>query len=328
MAPYSVRTLGENMSSKDHYVQSELQKEPSRTSPITPKDQKGWSGFVFLAITALAFGSAPTFAKVAFDSGVNPISLQIFRFSITFFCILTATLVINQLQKIRLEDLIRLLALALATAISSFCYMTAVDYVSVAVASLTFFTFPLIVGALSHFLGWDLLTPKRLSAMIVAFLGLCLVLGGDLSLDWKGVLMAFTAGTAVAISFIISKPLTQNLSALTITCWATGLPCLIYLVMGLILGELSTPGTAKGAAGVFGNSICYAIGLACLYASIARLGAIRTAIFINVEPLISVAAAFLILGQSIGSFQILGAFIVVGGILLITIDQSEHRNSP
>jgi|GEM_PF-556708 drug/metabolite transporter (DMT)-like permease len=285
------------------------------------------TGFVLLGVTALFFGAAPTFAKVAFDGGIDALSLQVFRFTITFAAVLLMVLVDRHLPRIKRRHLLRLLMLAICTAVSSFCYMTAVRHVSVAVASLTFFTFPLMVGLMSHFLGTDRLGWRKSLAIIVAFAGLCLVLGGDLELNWRGVSLAFIAGSTVAISFVLSRSLTRELPSLTISAFATGVPCILYLVVGLIKATLTFPDNTAGTIGVLGNALCYAIGLVCLYGSIARLGALRTAILINVEPLVSVAAAFLILGQTIGLLQMAGALIVILGIFLITTDPESRSNA-
>ncbi|MDE0809653.1 MAG: DMT family transporter [Alphaproteobacteria bacterium] len=284
-------------------------------------------GYLLLAITALFFGSAPTFAKLAFDGGTDAVSLQVFRFGITFATVVLMALVLRHFPRVKGRHLPRLLMLTLCTAISSYCYMTAVQHVSVAVASLTFFTFPLIVGPLSHILGFDRLTPRKLLAICVAFSGLCLVLGGDLELNWLGVSLAFGASISVAVSFVVSRPLTQELPSLTITAFATGIPCALYLAYAVIASDLAIPTTTGGAVGVLGNALCYAIGLVCLYGSIARLGALRTAILINAEPLISVGAAFLVLGQGIVPLQMTGSAIVIFGIFLITSDRSKSATA-
>lgn len=309
--------------SSDHVdVQSSKTADGSGLEPATPKPAGDLVGYLLLGTTALFFGTAPTFAKLAFDGGIDALSLQVFRFAITFGAVLIMVLALRHLPRVERRHLPRLMMLALCTAVSSYCYMTAVDHVSVAVASLTFFTFPLIVGPLSHLLGFDRLNPRKLLAIVVAFAGLCMVLGGDLELNWLGVSLAFAAGCTVAASFVVSRPLTQDLPSLTITAFATGIPCVLYLFYATVQSDLVLPNTQLGAIGVLGNALCYAVGLVCLYGSIARLGALRTAILINAEPLISVGAAFLILGQGIAPLQMIGGAIVVLGILLVTTDRA------
>tara|TARA_Y100000588_G_scaffold308439_1_gene332992 strand:+ start:1002 stop:1682 length:681 start_codon:yes stop_codon:yes gene_type:complete len=208
--------------------------------------------------------------------------------------------------------------LALSTGLSSFCYMTSVRYIPVAIASLTFFTFPLIVAPASHILKLDRLNGLKIAAMFVAFSGLCLLLGGGYLLDWLGILMAFSAGLCVATSFIVAKPLTEDLSPLTLATISTGIPCMVYLFITFSLSQFVIPNNLVGSFGVVGNSLCHALGLTCCYAAIARLGALRTAVFMNIEPLISVLVAYLLLGQTITTIQMLGVFGVIFGILLIS----------
>jgi drug/metabolite transporter (DMT)-like permease len=315
--------------SSDHVdVQSPNAPGEDESNAKAPKPADDLIGFILLGTTALFFGTAPTFAKLAFDGGIDALSLQVFRFTITFATVVVMVLALRHLPRVERRHLPSLLFLALCTAVSSYCYMTAVRHVSVAVASLTFFTFPLIVGPLSHLLGFDRLSPRKLMAIFVAFAGLCMVLGGDLELDWLGVSLAFGAGSTVAASFVVSRPLTLELPSLTITAFATGIPCALYLIYAIAQSDLTLPGTTLGAVGVVGNALCYAVGLVCLYGSIARLGALRTAIMINVEPLISVGAAFVILGQAIRPLQMVGAAIVVLGILLVTTDRVRPETTP
>ena len=281
------------------------------------------SGFLFMAVSATAFGSAPTFAKLAFDNFITPSSLQSYRFFITFVVIIFVTIIVKQITKPTPAHLPRLLILAISTGLSSLCYMTSVKYVTVAVASLTFFTFPLVVAPVSHLMKIDKLTQIKVLAMILAFCGLCLLLGTTYNLQWVGISMAFAAGLFVATSFIVSKPLTEDLSPLTMAVFATGLPCLAYAISSMLSGHLTHPQNFPGGVGLVANSLCHAIGLTCCYAAIARLGPTRTAVMMNVEPLISVLAAYLILGQAITIVQSFGIIGVVAGIVLMSYTRSD-----
>ena len=276
-----------------------------------------------MAVSATAFGSAPTFAKLAFDNSITPSSLQSYRFFITFVVIIFVTIIVKQITKPTPAHLPRLLILAISTGLSSLCYMTSVKYVTVAVASLTFFTFPLVVAPVSHLMKIDKLTQIKVLAMILAFCGLCLLLGTTYNLQWVGISMAFAAGLFVATSFIVSKPLTEDLSPLTMAVFATGLPCLAYAISSMLSGHLTHPQNFPGGVGLVANSLCHAIGLTCCYAAIARLGPTRTAVMMNVEPLISVLAAYLILGQAITIVQSLGIIGVISGIVLMSCTQRD-----
>ena len=118
--------------------------------------------------------------------------------------------------------------------------MTSVKYIPVAVASLTFFTFPLVVASVSHIMGIDKLSRMKAFAMMIAFLLPVFASGTTYSLEWIGVSMAFVMGLFVATSFIVSKQLTDDLSPLTMAVFATGLPCFAYAIFSLSSGDLPT----------------------------------------------------------------------------------------
>ena len=56
-----------------------------------------------MAVSATAFGSAPTFAKLAFDNSITPSSLQSYRFFITFVVIFFVTIFYGE-KKVRKDQ--------------------------------------------------------------------------------------------------------------------------------------------------------------------------------------------------------------------------------
>ena len=67
-----------------------------------------------MAVSATAFGSAPTFAKLAFDNFITPSSLQSYRFLITFVVVLMVTIAAKQVTKPTPAHLPRLFILAIS----------------------------------------------------------------------------------------------------------------------------------------------------------------------------------------------------------------------
>ena len=94
----------------------------------------------------------------------------------------------------------------------------------------------------------DKLTQIKVLAMIIAFCGLCLLLGTTYNLQWVGISMAFAAGLFVATSFIVSKPLTEDLSPLTMAVFATGLPCLAYAISSISVATSLIPKTFQAVS--------------------------------------------------------------------------------
>lgn len=299
---------------------------PTRQPPIPAASAETLAGLGFVGLTALFFGAAPTFARLAFDGGTGTLTLQFARFAIAGIGLWLLLAVVGRGGRIPMH---RLPLLALLVALSggaSYGYMTSVRTIPVPVASLVFFTFPLMVGPLAHLIGDERLTLRRVLALAVGFAGIALVLEGGLShADHGGLLLAFGGGVCVAISFQVSRRLTADIPAMLLTATVASTSAIVCTLLLAVHGEINLPTTPRGWVGVLGNAVSYTVGLSCLFAAIRRLGSVRTAVAVNLEPVISVAIAAVVLNESLSGVQLLGGLVVIAGILLA---QGERRPAP
>ena len=279
------------------------------------------TGYLLIALVAVFFGIAPSFGKLAFDGGAGPITLQLGRFILAVGVIWIIVRMRGLARPVPRRSWGLLAALITTTALASFGYMTSVSLIPVPMASLTFFAFPLMVGPLSHLVGHERMTPLRLVALALGFAGLSLLLGADLKdADPLGVAMAFGAGTCVAISFLLTRQLSGSLRPLHITAIVTT-GCLVIFAVATAVDGLRLPTGHLAWLGFMVNVLCYVVGLSSLYGAIALLGSVRVAVVGNMEPVVSVVTAALLLGQVLGPWQMLGALVVFGGIVLMQVER-------
>lgn len=298
---------------------------PVSNPPSAPSVESSATGYVLVALVAIFFGIAPSFAKLAFDGGSGPVTLQLGRFLLAAIILWAIVRARGPLRPVPRSLWPLLLALIVCTALASFGYMTSVSFIPVPLASLTFFVFPLMVAPLSHFAGHERLTPLRLVALAVGFAGLALLLGADLrDADAIGVALAFGAGTCVAVSFLLTRQISGSLGPLHITAIVTT-GCLAIFAVATVIEGVRLPVGATAWIGFGVNVLCYVVGLSSLYGAIARLGSVRVAVIGNMEPVISVVTAGVLLGQMLGPYQMVGAGVVIAGILLM---QAERLRRP
>jgi len=291
---------------------------PPLPRPILPPPAAGaLTGYGLVAVVALFFGAAPTLARLAFDGGTGTLTLQFARFAfaaVGLWLLLAATGRIAPIAR-RLLPLVTVLVLLSAGA--SYGYMTSVRTIPVPVASLVFFTFPLMVGPLAHLIGDERLTLRRVLALCVGFAGIALVLeGGVAHADPLGLALAFGGGVCVAVSFQVSRRLTIEVSPMLLTAVVAGASALVCGALLLFHGAIDLPVTTRGWVGVAGNAVAYTVGLSCLFAAIQRLGAVTTAVAGNLEPVVSVALAAVVLGEALSGIQLVGGVVVLAGIAL------------
>ena len=96
--------------------------------------------------------------------------------------------------------------------------------------------------------------------------------------------------------------------------------------MGLILyltDSFSLNQTSWGWTGIAAICILFVIGQLSLFAATKAIGSAQTSLMLNIEPLVSIAAAILLLGESLILSQTLGVAVILAALLLAT--NTSHR---
>ena len=277
-------------------------------------------GAILIVITALVFGVMPTLAKLTYESGASVTVFQTGRFACAMLALWAARLWRGGMPRIpnrRRAGWIG--AMAALTAGVSIGYIGAVQWLPVQQATLTFFTFPLMVGLACHCFGVEKMNRWGAACLLAGFGGLALVIGrgkgGDGADAWIGYGMAFGASLLVTASFFVLRAAKPEIAGMELTLWVL-LASLAIFVAALLLGAPSgTPQTTGGWLALLAAGLIYGIGLACLYEGMARIGPLWTAALINLEPVVSLLAAWTILGERMTPPQLAGAALVIGAIV-------------
>ena len=164
-------------------------------------------------------------------------------------------------------------------------------------------------------LGW-----RTYLGALLSCLGVALIVGrsqGSGSL--QGFLyMGLAALAWVAYSFL-TRPLTRRLGGIAVTFW--------QLLFGLLaavpfaLREQSAwrqPSTAAVLNILYLGLLCSALGYLLYIEVLEKIGPGRASVFINLIPVVSVLAAFLILGERLNGTQWAGGAVAIAGVYLAT----------
>ena len=297
--------------------------------------QRAGAGLALALLSAATFGTSGTFAASLLAAGWTPGAAVTAR---VLIAALALTLPALLLLRGRFGDLWRgsrgvtIYGLA-AVAGCQLAYFNAVQSLSVAVALLLEYSGALLV------VGWLWLRhqqrPRRLTVLgaAVAVGGLVLVLDvlGDASLDPVGVLWGLGAAVGLAVYFVLSA---QNQDALPplVVAWGGltigGIALAVVGALGLI--EMQAPRVDVVLRGAEVSWLVPVLGLALVAAAFAYVAGIvgarilgaKVASFVGLsEVLFAVVIAWVLLGQSLSTVQLLGGLLVVGGIALVRIDE-------
>lgn len=165
----------------------------------------------------------------------------------------------------------------------------------------------------------------------LTFLGVGLVVvGGPRTVGIGGGTLVgdlLTLGAAVgwAAYTVMGRPLIRRYGALPVTAWGLWIATPLLVVAGLpSLLRLPAAGVSPIGWGAVAYSGVLAIGVAYLlwYRSVGSIGPQRTAIYGNLVPLVTLAAAWLWQGQPPTRTQLIGGAAVLGGVVVTRLSRS------
>ena len=183
------------------------------------------------------------------------------------------------------------------------------------------YTFPGMVAVAAIVLGRERADSRRLGALGLASGGLVLVLASAKagSLDPVGTALALTAAVIYTTYILVSEGIAGRmrpslLSALVCTGAAVSLT-----VGSAALGDLH-PGdvTVAGWGWLAGIAVVSTVAAVSLFfAGLKRVGPTTASILSTVEPVVTVVLAFLVFGELLGTFQLLGGAFVIAAVLVL-----------
>lgn len=279
-----------------------------------------WLGTIAAILTPTLFGSITTLSKIAYDSGTTAQSLVLARCVIFVLVIGFLVKATRRPTMLSPSGVRGSLWIAASTAIMSVGYLASVAYIPVTLSAIIFFTFPLMVALLAALSGRERLSPAKVAALAVAFGGLVLALGPHFdSLDIRGILCSVVAGTAMAVTIAFSGPVLQRHDPLTMNIYINLWMMLAVAVVFYFAGGLAWPTTVSGYAAAFGGCALYVLAFTSWLLSLRLISPVRVASLFNLEPLVTIAVAYVVLDERLSAVQSIGVVLVLGAVMSLAL---------
>lgn len=256
------------------------------------------AGLALAAISAGSYGVITTLSRLSYEAGGTPWTVVLIRFLAGVVLFGGLILVRRGGFAVARDDLPRLLVVGAGYAAMTFGYLSAVAFIPVSLAALIFFTFPLMVAALSRRVGG-----RRLSRA---------------EARWRGIALALFGAAGSAAIFLASGPAVARLGLMRSAFHSNLYGGAMIVLAYLILGQAALPTTALGWSGLAGATLFYLLAVAAQLLAIGWRGGAGAAIIFNLEPLVSIACASLLLGERLTLLESCGAGLVLVSILAAT----------
>jgi drug/metabolite transporter (DMT)-like permease len=251
--------------------------------------------------------------------------LSALRLTATSVCLFTYAWGTRKLGSLNRRDFILLIPLAVVgTLFNQAAFFTALETIDATTAALILSLAPITIAMLARVFLKEPITIRMVIGSVVAIIGIFFVVGKSDGITLSiGILYMFLAMLTFSISVIIMRKLTERIDPFTATVYSTVMGWGMVIPVALIKEPLNQVSPHLWAwllliaTSVVTQGVCSLI----WNMQIIRVGAGKASIFLNLQPFVAMIVGFLLLGTPVTLVQIIGAMLIVGGVVLATLQK-------
>ena len=283
-------------------------------------------GGIIIMVAAFFWGISGTIIKFMFNQSVDPIKLVNMRLNLSAL-IGFAILMIFSRKRLKVTQTqlkhFAIFGIVGITGVQTTYYYT-ISVLNVSMAVFLQFTAPILVVLYCMIFEKEKMTVVKGLSLTIALVGSSLIIFGSGAgigkLSGIGIFTGIMSAVFCAFYYIYGKKCTNKYDSWTVLIFALGFGALLYwfVIPPWILWPTVTMKEFLLALyiAIFATLLpfgLYLLGLRYLLSSTASIIAM-------LEPVVASLSAFVVLGEAMGVFQILGAVAVMGAVLALQID--------
>lgn len=289
-------------------------------------------GIALCLASALGFGLMAIFAKQAYRDGLSVTALLAARFVLAALAFWAILVVRDRRRRRRAgpapasvrpspRALLAGLALgAVGYSLQAGFFFSALRHLDVSLTSLLLYTYPALVFCAAVALRRKQFTRSKATALVLASGGAALVLLGGSSggLNVTGVLLALGAAVTYTTYILVADGVIVRIDPFLLSALIATGAAATFVTAGAISGSLDL-----GAGWIWIVAIALlstVLPIVTFMLGMERVGPSTASIVSTVEPVLTVALAVALFGESLGPLQLLG-----GGLVLVAVIALQAR---
>ena len=277
-------------------------------------------GPVFAVLSSLCYGLNNPLAALAAQNGIpttfSVLSRATFMFLISLIFAITGKLNFKIPNDVRLHVII----MAITTALINLCYVGSINFISVSLAAIIFFTFPVQILLVSIIKGSQNIRTSDVIIFAVVFTGLIFVIVPDFNnIDPFGVLLAGLSSVSATFLYFAAGVASRKLSPIILGFWVHLFVLPVLAVSFLILSPHVEINELSSSLPVLIMSLCYVGAYYFQMLSLKFTSVLISGLFFNTEPLLTAVAAALILGERLLFSQYIGGILIFVSLIVVSV---------
>jgi drug/metabolite transporter (DMT)-like permease len=283
---------------------------------VTPPSPPGLAAILPAIVGATAFAFADVATKVTLHEGADVLTLALFRGLVGLPLLALWLRVGIPAKALTARQAAISLGIGVLFAGTVYGLFKAIELLTVPVAILTYFTYPLLTGLAAAAFGVEVLGWRGVAAALVAFAGLALMIGahpGGVAL--AGVAFGVFAATTRVATLLITRAHLAGADSRLISLWSIFSATAVFGLAALAMRNWQVPVSALGWGAMITGSVAMTIAVLAVFISTLRVGPFRTALFMNLEPLLATLGSALFLGEVITPLQAMGGAVMIAALV-------------
>lgn len=290
-------------------------------------------GVALIIISCIGFGLSPTFANFAYRGGASVVGTLLARFSVATLLMLAVRQFSSKETKWPPPKLFLQIFLlgAFGYFIATLLYFTALKNIDSGLAIIIVSCGPVIVVLLS----WWLLgsKPSRIIVFCLASttVGVVIAAGQVGGGDMLSVILVLIVAVEYSFYIVFSSqilPKVDLLTGVTIVMFGAATSYVIYYFVAPPSVEINFPTSTNGWISVILLAVVATVlPTAMLYSGMKLIGTGKTAVLQTFEPVSSILAGVIFLGEPLTVARVIGAIFVIGAVGSLAASESRDKTT-
>jgi drug/metabolite transporter (DMT)-like permease len=268
---------------------------------------------------ALALGVSDVLAKVIIGAGCDVLTMLSFR---SVIGLIFMAVWLRAGPEPSADARVRWISLGVGVlfALLIFCLFKAIEANDVPTAVLSYFVYPLLTGIAAAAVGLERLSVRGIACALVAFVGLAIMIGAHPEgLVVAGIAYALGAAVFRTGVLIVTRAFLVGADARLTTLYSVLAQVVIFVLISVVTRTWQPPQTGVGWTALIAMSLATTAGIFFVFVSTVRVGAFRTALIMNLEPVIAMVLSAVALGTMITPLQAVGSGIMLAALVAFQV---------
>ncbi len=303
---------------------------PDAASTAAQRHPARWIGIACAILGVLGFSFKAILVKLAYqwDPSIDAVTLLTLRmlYSAPFFAVM-AWWSGRGAPAIEATDAWKLATLGfIGYYVSSLLDFKGLMYVTAALERLTLFLYPTVVVLLSAWWFGKPITRRAIAALALSYAGIVIAFwrelhfGGDTATTLFGGGLVFASAVLYAVYLVAAGPLIARLGSSRFIAWAMLASAACIILQFALTRPLAALDVAPRIHALSLTMAVFStvVPTWLIAESIRRIGANQSSLVGSLGPVFTIGLGALILGEPMYPLQLVGAALVLGGVMLIS----------